>query len=174
MAVSSSLDRHLRSSPETSVWRHVSTWLPPLIAVVAIAIESTNTFGSSNTSRWLRPAFERLLGHMTDASWGTFHHVLRKTGHVCGYGLVCLAFLRAWLRTFVDQLSAAPRPWRFYCCALAVLSTDMVASLDEWHQTFLASRTGNIVDVGIDTAGALLSCLLVAAIYWLLPRRIRV
>jgi len=33
--------------------------------------------------------------------------------------------------------------------------TALVASLDEWHQTFLPSRTGTIRDVVLDSAAAL-------------------
>ncbi|MHB9149903.1 MAG: VanZ family protein [Thermoleophilia bacterium] len=30
----------------------------------------------------------------------------------------------------------------------------VVASVDEWHQSMVASRTGSLVDVGVDSVGA--------------------
>ena len=33
--------------------------------------------------------------------------------------------------------------------------TALVASLDEWHQTYLASRTGSLRDVLLDSSAAL-------------------
>ena len=39
--------------------------------------------------------------------------------------------------------------------------TAVVASLDEWHQTFIPSRTGTIHDVILDTSAAIAAQLLV-------------
>ena len=39
--------------------------------------------------------------------------------------------------------------------ALALLGTAMVASCDEWHQTFLPNRTGSAWDVLLDCSGAI-------------------
>ena len=44
--------------------------------------------------------------------------------------------------------------WRVGIVVLAILSTAIVASCDEFHQTFIPSRTGTPVDVLLDTAGA--------------------
>ena len=38
---------------------------------------------------------------------------------------------------------------------IAVAATILVASADEFHQTFLPNRTGSLSDVLLDTAGAL-------------------
>ena len=35
--------------------------------------------------------------------------------------------------------------------------TALVACLDEWHQTYLPSRTGNLHDVLLDGSGALVA-----------------
>src|SRR5579871_3109588 len=81
-------------------WRWwAAVWLPVVLAVCVIAIESTNTFSARNTSSFLRPIFESILGRFTDPGWEVFHHYLRKTGHFVGYGTVGFTFLRAWLHT---------------------------------------------------------------------------
>ena len=38
---------------------------------------------------------------------------------------------------------------------VSFLMTTLVASLDEWHQTFLPSRTGTVRDVILDSSAAL-------------------
>jgi VanZ family protein len=39
----------------------------------------------------------------------------------------------------------------------------LVASLDEWHQSFLPSRTGRVTDVLLDSSAALLALVFM---YW--------
>jgi VanZ family protein len=54
-----------------------------------------------------------------------------------GYGTVCLTFLRAWLYTLYGRGRYAAAAWRLESAILAILSTAIVASCDEFHQTFL-------------------------------------
>ena len=62
--------------------------------------------------------------------------------------------------------SATLLAWRVESTILAIFSTAIVASCDEFHQTFLPGRTGSPVDVLLDTAGASALCLLVWLICW--------
>jgi VanZ family protein len=72
---------------------------------------------------------------------------MRKCGHFLGYGALGLVWLRAWRMTLPEAhfLSQA---------GLALLGTALVASCDEWHQTFLPNRTGSPYDVLLDCCGA--------------------
>ena len=144
----------------------LGVWLPPLLAMLVIGFESTDTFSAAHTDGWLRPIVERLTGHLNDGLWANVHHLIRKTGHFCGFGLVCLTFLRAWLLTFARRTEWTIAAWRLRSCLFAVLSTAVIASADEWHQTFLPSRTGRFADVLLDTTGALLTCALVWLVCW--------
>jgi VanZ family protein len=155
-------------SPENvSGWRWwLSVWLPVAIAITVITIESTATFSAQNTSSWLRPIFERVFGTMTDRVWETLHHYIRKTGHFVGYGTVGFTFLRAWLHTRARQGIATLLAWRAECTVLAILSTAVVASLDEFHQTFVPGRTGVPTDVLLDTSGACTLCLILWLARW--------
>ena len=102
---------------------------------------------------------------MTDEHWHFFHHVLlRKNGHLLGYGTLGMTWLRAWLRTF------AARPWtiaqwRLRSAVLGVVCTFLTASADEYHQSFLPSRTGQFSDVLLDTCGAVVFTLIVARLW---------
>jgi VanZ family protein len=144
----------------------LNVWTPVAIAVAVIAIESTATFSSQNTSNWLRPVVQHWFGAMSDSAWEMLHHYLRKSGHFLGYGTVGFTFLRAWLYTTARRGSVSLLSWRVESSILAIFSTAIVASCDEFHQTFLPGRTGTPVDVMLDTAGACAMCLLVWLICW--------
>jgi VanZ family protein len=146
-------------------WRF-NVWVPVAIAAAVIGIESTNTFSAQNTSGWLRPIVQHIFGPMQDARWDDVHHYIRKTGHFVGYGGVCFTFLRAWLYTLELRSWKSLRSWRLQSCLRAILSTAFIASCDEFHQSFIPSRTGSPVDVLLDTTGAFTLCLLVWLICW--------
>ena len=156
-----------RQASPSEGWRWwVYVWVPVLVAVGVIAVESSNTFSAQNTSGWLRPLVEHLFGPISDAAWDPIHHSIRKTGHFVGYGLVDLSFLRAWLYSLVKERPKPLLAWRLESCVLAVLSTAVVASCDEIHQTFLPTRTGQLSDVLLDSSGAITMCLLVWLVCW--------
>jgi VanZ family protein len=108
-------------------------------------------FSSDHTSRILFPVFHYLFG-FTPEQFAPVHAVLRKTGHVLGYGFLSLLLYRAWRRTV--YVAGHPR-WSMVWSRIAVLMTAFVASLDEWHQTFLPSRTGAFHDVVLDTCAGI-------------------
>jgi len=136
----------------------VWVWLPVAIACGAIAVESTQLMSANHTSSWLRPIVERIFGRMNNNTWTWVHHLIRKTGHFTGYGLVCLSFLRGWLLTLARREGPTDEAWRWRSCGLAVASTFLVASCDEIHQTFVPGRTGMFSDVLLDTGGAVVMC----------------
>jgi VanZ family protein len=80
--------------------------------------------------------------------------LIRKCGHFTGYGLLGLAWLRAWWMTL-------PRSLFFIDAVLALLGTALIASSDEFHQSHLSNRTGSPWDVLLDCSGALAMQLLV-------------
>src|SRR5260370_12307739 len=90
-------ERHERDETNWHCW--LSVWAPVAVAIAVICVESTATFSAQNTSSWLRPITERILGMMSDSGWESFHHLLRKTGHFMGYGPVGSTFLRRGLST---------------------------------------------------------------------------
>lgn len=154
-------------SREPHGWRWwLRVWAPVILAIGVIGCESTDTFSAQHTSSWLRPIVERLLGPIQDQAWELFHHYLRKSGHFIGYGTVGFTFLRAWLYTLAQRGRSTLVAWRLESCILAILSTAIVASADEFHQSFIPSRTGLPSDVVLDTCGAAVCCILVWLICW--------
>jgi VanZ family protein len=126
----------------------LSAWLPVAIGTSLIMLESTTWLGSDHTSHPLRWLWEAVFGPVSAARWEIIHRLMRKSGHFFGYGLIGLAWLRAWWLTL-------PRSQFLNGAFLALLGTAMVASCDEWHQSFLANRTGSPWDVLLDCCGAL-------------------
>ena len=125
-----------------------------LIAVSVIAVESTPYFGSDRTSRPLRWAFELLFGQVSDARWPPIHYLIRKTGHFVGYGTMGVLWLRAWWMSLRRASLVADATLGLFCTAI-------VASADEFHQSFLPNRTGVPSDVLLDCCGAIVMQLIV-------------
>jgi VanZ family protein len=126
----------------------ISAWLPVVLGIAMIMVESTEWMGADYTTHPLRTFFEAIFGRVTDAHWNTIHHIIRKSGHFVGYGLIGLAWLRAWWMTMPHS--------RFLTDAfLALLGTAAIATADEYHQSFLSNRTSSPWDVLIDCSGAI-------------------
>lgn len=135
-------------------------WWPALVWIALIAVESTDSFSSQNTGDLLYPLLVRVFGQIDPADFLLWHHYLRKGGHVMGYGILAVLLLRGCRATL-----ACIRGWNWRPAIFAWLATASVAAVDEWHQTFIPSRTGNVRDVALDS-GAGLGFLLLAY-FWL-------
>lgn len=137
---------------KTSSKRIIKVWLPSAIWLAVIAVESTNIGSSEHTARLLYPLFAFLFG-LDIARFAAWHALMRKTGHFVGYFILSVLLFRSWRATF-PRLSTR---WCLQWAATAFLSTALVASLDEWHQSFLPSRTGTFRDVVLDSGAALVA-----------------
>ena len=108
-------------------------WAPPVVLMAVIFLLSAQPDLSTGLGVW------DLIG--------------RKTIHMTEYGLLC--FL--WWRALRDALPAGR-----VALALAFCVSLVYAGTDEFHQTFVHGRHGTPVDVGIDAAGMVVACILVA------------
>lgn len=140
--------------------RGLHIWWPTLLAVTVIMFESTSFFSSEHTGHWLL-WLSYWLSILTDSTlhlpWWDINLILRKVGHASGYGLASLAFLRSWRLILNEGQSNVWRRLDIAGVALALLSTLLLASADEFHQSFLPDRTSSINDVMLDFAGACLA-----------------
>ena len=135
----------------------LKAWIAAILWLIVIAIESSAYLSAHNTSRFLYPVLHFFL-RLNHAEFEHWHFYIRKGGHVFGYGLLCILLFRAWRET-LPRLSTAK--WTFRWAGLAILGTALVASLDEWHQSYIPSRTGTIRDVFLDSSAALAAMVLV-------------
>jgi VanZ family protein len=121
-------------------------WLPVAFWLMLIVLESTDMMSSQHTGSVLLSLLVPVFGPIDASTFDLFHHVLRKSGHFIGYGILSLLVFRALRSTVTPRLA--------YVAFWSVALTGVVASLDEWHQSYIPSRTGCLQDVVLDTAAA--------------------
>jgi len=143
----------------------LSAWIPAAICVLLIATSSSDTFSSDNTSSVLRPLMERIFGPMTNHFWCKLLFDIRKVGHFFAYGFVSLVFFRAWRMTFRLSHAYSAVTASLRAAAVALISTLLLCSADEFHQAFLPQRTGSPWDVLLDMCGAITCHLIVFAVF---------
>lgn len=129
----------------------LKAWIAAVLWLILIAIESSALLSAHNTSRILYPLLHFLFG-MDWERFEVWHFFIRKSGHVIGYAILSALLFRAWRATLpaMSDMKWTPR-W----ATIAILGTALVASLDEWHQSFIPSRTGRWQDVVLDTSAGL-------------------
>ena len=127
-------------------------WYPSLVMMVVIFIMSSfPAVDSDKQSGFIINALTTLFPDLAGVDF--LVNIVRKSAHFIEYTV--LGFFTA--RGF--KLSKKS-PW------FSVLASAVYASTDEFHQTFIPGRSGEVGDILIDTAGATLGTL----IYWLFNR----
>ncbi|MDE7211577.1 MAG: VanZ family protein [Lachnospiraceae bacterium] len=91
----------------------------------------------------------------------TLSFLVRKCAHMTEYAVLAMLALY-WLFSF-----SIPYGIR---CGLAVVICACYAASDEYHQTFVPGRSGELRDVLVDTAGALLGILFVTLLGIIIKR----
>jgi len=128
-------------------------WIPALLWLAVIAVESL-WLSSRVTSGWLWYLVCDVLHlRISPLAFDRCHHLLRKGGHVTGYGVLCLLLFNSWYHTLSPL---AGKRLRLRCTGIALGMTLLTAVLDEWHQSFDPARTSSIRDVGLDVTGGII------------------
>jgi VanZ family protein len=126
-------------------------WIPALLWLGIIALESTDLLSATHTLSLVHRVLALFQLHIDPQTVVQANAVLRKFGHFVGYAVLSWLLFRAWRATL-------PRPaavrWALRWAVLAFQMTVAVASVDEWHQTSIPSRNGEVKDVVLDSAGA--------------------
>ncbi|HEX7296850.1 MAG TPA: VanZ family protein [Pyrinomonadaceae bacterium] len=132
----------------------VSRYLPLLAWLAFISFASSGNFSASNTSLIIGPLLRWLFPDASPEALAVVHGSVRKVAHFLEYALLGLLAARA----FRGSPKAAIRTrWFAISAALIVV----YAFVDEYHQSFVPSRTGSIFDSFIDMAGGLTAILVV-------------
>ena len=134
--------------------RFVWYYLPLIAWLVFISFASSNNFNAGNTSRIIGPLIVWLFPNTSPDTLAIVHFITRKIAHFTEYAI--LGFLAA--RAFRTSPHATiNQRWFWICVALVVV----YALLDEYHQSYVPSRTGSIFDSLIDMAGGLTALVIV-------------
>lgn len=111
------------------------------VVIVAGAVAAVTDLDEDNPEVW-----ERLKGNM--------HYYVRKAAHMLEYAILGLLLV---LTLSSYGISGVIIPW------IAVFIGVIYAVSDEYHQTFVAGRAGQLMDVLIDSVG-LLTGVLIASV----------
>jgi len=133
-------------------------WLPLLIWVSVIFLGSTDLMSAEHTSRFIVPILLWLKPGMSPATIRSILFATRKCMHITEYAILALLLWRA-----LRSLPALSRRMSM-CFGAALLGCTVFAATDEFHQSFVKSRTPSAHDVLLDVGGALLGLLIGASL----------
>lgn len=119
---------------------------PLVLWMALIFFASTSELSATNTSRIVRPLLLWLFPGITEDRLVFAHFLVRKGGHLTEYAVLALLAARAFL-------SSSRHTLRLNWAAASFCLVALYSLFDEYHQTFVASRTGSIYDSFIDMAG---------------------
>lgn len=134
-------------------------WLIFIICLVILIISSSLTYEQQSILPELEDLlsnkpFEEQLAVLKIPYWGTtvsieergyfpfVEFLIRKLTHFIGFGCIALGLYFAWGK-------------RRFAAIIAIISTIVIAMLDEFRQSFTPGRTMSGQDVLVDTAGAI-------------------
>ncbi|MCX6143800.1 MAG: VanZ family protein [Ignavibacteriales bacterium] len=125
-------------------------WLPVLLWMGLIFYMSTGMFSAQNTFDILQRFLRSVDPAITNSTVRLINNSLRKAGHVTEFFISGLLVFRAF-----KAGSTKPRILRW--AMLSVVFIVLFAVSDEYHQSFVASRTASVLDVCIDAGGGLIA-----------------
>ena len=132
-------------------------WIAAGLWLALIAGESTNHLSAANTTRILYPVFHFFTG-VDPFRFVIWDYYIRKMGHFVGYFGLSILLFRAWRATLPF---ASPSSWSMQWARISFFMTALVASLDEWHQTYLSLRSGSLRDLVLDSSAAMTAQILI-------------
>ena len=126
---------------------------------VAVLLASFDGFSAVHTGSILVAILHVIAPSLAPSTIGTIHVAIRKLAHLTEYGVLSTLYAHA-------QRPPGQAVFLLRWSAVAVSICAATAILDEWHQSFVASRTGSPRDVALDIFGAILFQLVWAALRW--------
>ena len=126
------------------LWRYG----PLIVWLVFIAFASSVEFSAENTSRVIRPLVLWLFPNISEGRIAFVHFLTRKTAHFTEFAVLGVLAARAFS---VSSQYMLRRRW----FAASLLLVVVWALLDEFHQSFVPSRTASLYDSLIDISGGL-------------------
>ena len=137
------------SSARGRLWRYG----PLILWMLFISFASTAEFSAVNTSTILRPLVLWFVPTLSEAQVAAIHFLLRKLGHFTEYAVLAFLARRAFITSSRTLLRQHWFQWALWLVVIYGL-------LDEFHQSFVPSRTASVYDSAVDVAGGLTVLLL--------------
>ncbi len=153
----------LHDQSHSSTFNKISRYLPLALWLAFIFVASTGEFAASHTGVWIEKPLHWLFPSLSPHALAACHMFIRKAAHFTEYGILGWLSGRAFSTSPNDRVN---RSWFFG----AFLLVSLYAFSDEYHQSFVPSRTASVYDSLLDISGGLT----VLIIYWLRRRRKRI
>lgn len=137
-----------------------------IFALLVIGIMATVFFFSSQSGGESNHLSQGILKHILSffqisvdpPKLDQYNLVLRKIAHFSLYFLLGTGAMGFLLTTPLKKR---------YCIILSILFCVLFAATDEYHQFLLGTRNGNVIDVLLDTMGAMTSLALLSNPKWI-------
>ena len=110
--------------------------------MIFVFIGSTDLLSAEHTSRYIGPFLRWFAPDLSNATIASVQMVVRKCAHLTEYAILAALLYRAF---------------RQHCgraFGIVLIISALYAALDEFHQSFVATRTASIWDIAIDCIGA--------------------
>jgi len=135
--------------------------MPAILWMALIFLGSTDILSAEQTSRFLVPFLRWIDPQISLAALNMIQVLIRKLGHLTEYAILAALLWRAFGRGITWHLKVS------ILFLVAWVACAIFAASDEFHQSFVPSRTASPSDVMIDICGALVGL----AICWAFARR---
>ena len=132
---------------------------PLIVWALLIFVGSGNLLSAEHTSILL-PIIKWLFPSASPNALAWVHFLVRKAGHLTEYAILATLAARAFRNSSHQFL-------QLHWFKLSLLLAVIYALSDEFHQSFVPSRTASIYDSLIDSVGALIAL----SIIWFRHRR---
>ena len=149
------LDAPPIETPSVTLKGRLIRYGPLVVWALLIFIGSGNVLSAEHTSILL-PIFKWFFPSASRNAVAWFHFLVRKAGHLTEYAILATLAARAFRK-------ASHQVLRQHWFKLSFLLAMLYALSDEFHQSFVPTRTASIHDSLIDSAGALIA---LSIIWW--------
>jgi len=137
------------------VTNRVSRYGPLIVWATLIFIGSSDLLSASHTGAFIVRPLHWLLPNASESTLASIHFIVRKAGHFTEYAILALLAARA-LRTSSNQILRERWFW------ISLVFVIVYSLSDEFHQSFVPTRTASIYDSMIDAFGGLTMLTLLA------------
>ena len=149
------------------MWCLVAIWMGLIFYMSAMTGDESGAFSGRITwpiVRFIFKDFESYSPDRQDEIMSTASLIVRKLAHFTEYFVLCFLVIHLLLCYNVNGL-------KLYMAA--IIWSALYAATDEYHQGFTAGRGPAVMDVLIDTSGAVVAALFLGLIFLLKKRKTR-
>ncbi len=131
----------------------VRLWMPVFFWMMFVFTASTDVMSAEHTSRFLEPILRWFAPEISAATLLALQFFIRKMAHLTEYAVLGALLWRALRGSFSATRNGL-------LATVAFLVAAVFAASDEFHQSFIPSRTASPRDVMIDICGVIVGLLI--------------